>query len=91
MIEFFPYKLVRKEGLNSLQAEGEMNQLLKTGGERLLTKLLIRSIFSRRTLSLNSSSLSFEDKGLEWQFLDWKVIILIVFFNVRILLIAFEF
>ena len=65
-----------------------MNQLLKTGGERLLINLLIRSTFSRRTLS---SSLSFEDKGLEWQFLDWKVIILIVFFNVRILLIAFEF
>ena len=68
-----------------------MNQLLKTGGERLLINLLIRSTISRRTLSLNSSSLSFEDKGLEWQFLDWKVIILIVFFNVRILLIAFEF
>ena len=77
VIEFFPYKLVRKEGL---QVAGEINQLLKTGGERLLIKLLIRSAFSRRTLSLNSSSLSFEDKGLEWQFLDWKVIVLIVFF-----------
>ena len=69
-----------------------MNQLLKTGGKRLLINLLIRSTFSRWTLSLNLSSLSLENKGLEWQFLDWKVIILIAFFcNVRILLIAFEF
>ena len=34
----------------------------------------------RWTLSLNLSSLSFEIKGNEWQFLDWKVIILIAFF-----------
>ena len=46
---------------------------------------------SRWTLSLNLSSLSFKNKGLEWQFLDWKVIILIAFFcNVRILLTASE-
>ena len=69
-----------------------MNQLLKTGGKRLLINLLIRRKFSRRPLSLNLSSLSFENKGLEWQFLDWKVIILIACFsNVRILLIASEF
>ena len=36
--------------------------------------------------------LSLENKGPDWQFLDWEVIILIAFFcNVRILLIAFEF
>ena len=48
--------------------------------QRLLIKLLIRSTFSRWALSLNLSSLSFENKGLEWPFLDWKVIILIAFF-----------
>ena len=72
--------------------EQKVNQLLKTDRKRLLINLLIRSTFSRWTLSLNLSSLSFENKGLEWQFLDSKVIILIAFFcNVRILLIAFEF
>ena len=72
--------------------EQKVNQLLKTGGMRRLINLLFRNTFSERTLSLNLSSLSFENKGLEWQFLDWKVIILIAFFcNVRILLIAFEF
>ena len=69
-----------------------MNQLLKTGGKRLLINLLIRRKFSRRPLSLNLSSLSLENKRLEWQFLYWKVIILIACFsNVRILLIASEF
>ena len=50
--------------------------------------LLMRSIFSRRTLLLNLSSLSFKNIGLEWQFLDWRVAF---FCNVTILLIAFEF
>ena len=42
--------------------------------------LLIRGTFSRWTLSLNLSSLSLKNKVPEWQFLDWKVIILIAFF-----------
>ena len=33
-----------------------------------------------KALSLNLSSLSFENKELQWYFLDWKVIILIAFF-----------
>ena len=69
-----------------------MNQLLKTGSKKRLINLLIRSTISRRVLSFNLISFSFENRGLEWQFLDWKVIILMVFFcNVRILLIVFEF
>ena len=72
--------------------EQKVNQLLKTGGMRRLINLLFRNTFSERTLSLNLSSLSFENKGLEWQFLVWKIIILIAFFcNVRILFIACEF
>ena len=64
VIDFSPFKLVWKEDLNSLQvvdevvsqlgtSEQKVNQLLKTGGKRLLINLLIRSTFSRRTLLLN--------------------------------------
>ena len=84
-----------REGLNSLQVKDEVvkqNQLLKTSGKRQLINLLIRMTFLRRTLSLNLSSLSFENKRLEWQFLELKSIILVVVFcNVRILLIVFQF
>ena len=84
-----------REGLNSLQVKDEVvkqNQLLKTSGKRQLINLLIRMTFLRRTLSLNLSSLSFENKMLEWQFLELKSIILVVVFcNVRILLIVFQF
>lgn len=57
-----------REGLNSLQVKDEVvkqNQLLKTSGKRQLINLLIRMTFLRRTLSLNLSSLSFENKGFE--------------------------
>ena len=51
-----------------------------------------KHIFKTWTQALNLSSLSLKNKGLEWEFLDWKVLILIAFFcNVRIPLIAFEF
>ena len=34
----------------------------------------------KKTLRLNLNSLSFKNKLPEWQFLDWKVIILIALF-----------
>ena len=48
---------------HSYELEQKVNQLLKTGGKRLLINLLIRSTFSRWTL-LNLSSLRLENKGL---------------------------
>ena len=71
--------------------EQKVNQLLKTGGMRRLINLLFRNTSSERTLSLNLSSLSFENKELEWQFLVWKIILIAFFCNVRILFIACEF
>ena len=56
--------------------------------QETMINLLMRSIFSRRTLLLNLSSLSFKNIGLEQRFLDWRVAF---FCNVTILLIAFEF
>ena len=38
--------------------------------EKAINKCSIRSTFSRRTLSLNLSTLSFENKRLRRQFLD---------------------
>ena len=48
--------------------------------QETIDKFADQSTFSRWTLSSNLSSLSIENKGLEWKFLDWKVIILIAFF-----------
>ena len=58
----------------------------------IIDKVTDQKHIFQKALSLNLSSLSFENKGLKWQFLDWKLIILMVFFrNVRILFMAFEF
>ena len=65
--------------------------------QNTINKFTDQKHISRRTLPFNLSSLSFENKRLERQFLErqlleWKSIILMAFFcNGRILLIAFEF
>ena len=66
--------------------------IVKGWWQETIDKFTNQKHIFKNDLSLNLSSLSFENKGLEWEFLDWKEIILLAFFcNVRILLIAFEF
>ena len=86
VIEFFPYKFVWNEGLNNLLveeadvlwlciSEQSVNQLSKIDGNVLLKYLLTKGTFSSWILSSNWSKFCFSNRGFEWQYLGWKLII----------------
>ena len=58
-----------------------VNHLSKIVGNILLKYLLSRSTFSSWILSSNLYKFCFINRGLKWQSLDWKLIVLSAFFS----------
>ena len=60
----------------SCRSEEKLNHVLKTDGEKLFKNLLPNKIFSKQILTWNFKMVLCLNKGLVWEFLGWKLIIL---------------
>ena len=61
-------------------SEEKLNHLLKINGDKLFKELLTNKIFSRKVLSWNLKMKFCLNRGLVWELLGWKFLILTVFF-----------
>ena len=75
------FSLVELDAWNECSAETKVNQSLNIGGRRLSMHLLTNRMFSKWTLSINIRMTFSLNKGLVWQFLGLKLIILRAFFE----------
>ena len=60
--------------------EEKLNHVLKTDDDKLFNDLLTNKIFSKQILSWNFKMELYLKRGLVWEFLGWKIIILPAFF-----------
>ena len=61
-------------------SEEKLNHVLKIDGDKLFKDLLTNKIFSRQILSWDFKIKFCLNRGLVWEFLGWKLIILTAFF-----------